>query len=227
MRVSLPWTVAEPVGNIITEIVGSIPPEFNDLNNIDSLRFEAALPLTLLSFNGKVQQGLGWLQWQTTDEVNVSHFEIERSTNGVSFDVVGRSVANNRLGRQQYQFTDSGFALLPEGPVFYRLRMVDKDGSYRYSPVVKLHHEAPQMVVKAYPNPVKHNLLVELQSVRGGRYQLRLLDLNGRTILLQQHQVQHGRQTITVSMQQLPAGMYLLLIQDGDGVMREVKVMKE
>jgi hypothetical protein len=219
--------VPEAVGQIITEIVGSIPPEFNELNNIDSLRFEAALPLTLLNFNGVVRNENAWLNWRTSNEDNVKNFELERSISGNRFEKVATIKALNTSGLHSYEHTDSAFNTLPAENVYYRLRMVDIDGQFSYSNIVRLNKKPLANYVKIYPNPVKQTLMVQIQSTANGNYSLRIMDAAGKIVMAKQFGVSAGRQTLSMPVQMLSQGMYMLVMQQPDGSSKEVKFIKE
>lgn len=97
-------------------------------------RLDAPLPLTLLSFEAR-RAGTALrteLEWLTAQEEQVSHFEVERQTGTGSFRTLGRVIARNQYAGARYSFTDPAPA---SGDNFYRLRMVDNDSTYRYSPV--------------------------------------------------------------------------------------------
>lgn len=226
-RMSLRWRIPSAVGMIITEIAGAIPPEFNDLNNIDSLRFDAALPLTLLSFNGTVKPQGSLLLWRTSNEVNVKHFELERSVDGRHFTAIATIRATNGSAVHQYQYTDAEFVLLPATQLYYRLRMVDIDGTYSYSNVVLLRKDIAQVTISTYPNPVRDVVNIQLETPYAARFQLQLMDLQGRLLAQRQQTVQPGSTSLTMPTAQLPQGMYVLKLMSSDGSTREVKLIKE
>lgn len=226
-RMSLRWRIPALAGTIITEIAGAIPPEFNELNNIDSLRFDAALPLTLLSFNGTIKPQGALLLWRTSNEVNVKHFELERSIDGRHFSPIASIRATNGSAIHQYQYTDADFVQLPATQLYYRLRMVDIDGSYSYSSVVLLRKELAQVSISLYPNPVQDVLQIQLSTAYAARYQLQIMDLQGRLLAQRQQTVAPGTTSLSMPMQGLPQGMYILKLLSSDGQLRDYKIVKE
>lgn len=117
-----------------------------------SVFLAAPLPVNLLSIEataGADNKSID-LSWVTAKEDNVSHFEIERGTNGKEFIRIGKKLALN--APSSYLFTD-------ENPVFnynnlYRLKMVEKDGNFKYSKVVSASvSEVMAQQVEIYPNP--------------------------------------------------------------------------
>ena len=226
-RISMKWKVIAGTKQIITEIAGALPPEFNEENNIDSLLFADPLPLNLISFNGMVRNEEADLTWRTSSEVNVKQFELERSIDGSRFDKVAIIKARNTSGQHDYRYTDAGFSKLIVPYVYYRLRMVDLDGSYKYSKVVRLAQPNLISTVKVYPNPVKDMLQIQVQSVAAGDFTLRVVDAQGRLMLSRKYGVIAGPQTLTLPVQNLAKGWYVMVMVQADGTMREVKIVKE
>ena len=109
------------------------------------------LPLTLLSFEALKQTGKVLLQWMTDNESDASRFIVERSPDGVAYSGIGSVMALNHTGQNNYTFND-----LQPFPVlnFYRLKMLNNDGSYRYSPVRKVNFGVAADDISVYPNPV-------------------------------------------------------------------------
>ncbi len=91
------------------------------------------LPIELTSFVATCQNnGITLLQWKTATEVNAHYFEIQKSTNGVEFETIGIVTAQYPYGGN-YSYTDN---TKNESVVYYRLKLVDVDGSFEYSKIV-------------------------------------------------------------------------------------------
>ncbi len=109
------------------------------------------LPLSLISFEAVKQNKKVLLQWSTDNEVNTNKFVVERSADDRSYKAIGDVVALNRTGLNNYNLTDDQ----PLGGMnFYRLRLVDKDGGYHYSPVRRINFGAAEDDITIYPNPI-------------------------------------------------------------------------
>ncbi len=135
------------------------------------------LPLNLITFTAKKEDNTVKLAWQTSEEVNTKEFVVERSNNGRSFEKIGTVTAagtSNSIGN--YQFTD---AQPLKGNNFYRLRMVDLDGSYEISKVIKLVFGQTYSFTLA-PNPARSNFTVT--TTASGPLFLELIDISGRTV---------------------------------------------
>ena len=102
-------------------------------------RLEAAsggpLPVTLRAFSGAVAGGAVKLDWNTSTEINLKQFQIQYSLNANSFTPAGAVAANNAINGASYSFTH---ILNNTGPVFYRLKMMEEDGSFSYSNTIKV-----------------------------------------------------------------------------------------
>jgi hypothetical protein len=93
------------------------------------------LPLELISFTAVTDGGNTKLAWTTEDQVNVSRFEIERAAfNSQSFSVIGTVPVNNGTSGQ-YSYTDVNASNFAE-KAYYRLKVIDNDGRFKYSQVV-------------------------------------------------------------------------------------------
>lgn len=226
-RVCKKWLVTEAAGMIITEIDHSNPPEFDTFNNIDSLPFGTIVPLKLIAFNGMVERKFASLKWKTNYEYQINHFEIERSLDGRNFAYIGLLGAhNNHLG-SDYRYMDSGFAQMPNGKVFYRLKIMEADGGFKYSDIIYLTKSSIKGQPEFYPNPVRNMLNVKLEIVDPGKWNIRLLDASGRQLLNKSQMLQEGAQNLTFPMANFAKGLYLLVMQNENGEQMENKFIKE
>ncbi|MGG9961638.1 S8 family serine peptidase [Ferruginibacter sp. SUN106] len=147
------------------------------------------LPVSLLSFEASKQNGSVYLQWVTENEVNLASFIIERSSNGGSFSAIGTVTANNTNGTSHYNFTD---AHPLEGNNYYRLRVIDRNNVFSYSPIRKVNFKTDGGDIVIYPNPVTNSILTITSSVNCSRAELfdaagkqvRQFVLNGRNNVL-------------------------------------------
>ena len=164
------------------------------------------LPVELLSFSGIDQPEGNLLRWSTASEINSSFFELERSQNARDWtpiaNVNAKGFSNDRV---DYEFLDTA----PPDQAYYRLRMVDLDGSFEYSPIAFVDRKTTAEDLTIIPNPTEN--MVFLSAPKGP---IRLFDLQGR--LLQEIAL-----SSTVSLQNHPAGTYILRV--GEQVFRVVK----
>lgn len=119
---------------------------------------EPPLPVTLVSFTGKAVENNVALQWTTTEEVNASHFEVQRSGDAKTFVSIGEVEAKGESRNiVNYEFPD--LSPLP-GTNYYRLKQIDLDGTYAFSKTIAVQFNA-EIKINVYPNPVTDVLRVE------------------------------------------------------------------
>lgn len=125
-----------------------------------SCDFSSSLPIELIEFNGALGKNKTVeLTWSTASELNNDKFEIERAVNDYNFKEVG-SVAG--MGNSQeindYTYVDRQ----PErGTNYYRLKQIDFDGQFNYSPVITVEvRETPEIGLDFYPNPVVNEIKI-------------------------------------------------------------------
>lgn len=114
-------------------------------------RYSTTLPLKLVSFTAqKTDQGKIRLNWSSDNEINTSHFIIERSNDGSSFENIG-SVQARGSGSSAYNF----FHTIASNTItfYYRLKMVDMDGKHQYSSIVRISSDMAALKLLLFPNP--------------------------------------------------------------------------
>ncbi len=135
------------------------------------------LPVSLLSFEAIKQTKKVLLQWATENELNADKYIVERSGDGITYTGIGTVTAFNSSNKNYYSFTD----MQPfTGLNFYRLKMMDKDAGFRYSPVRKINFNNAGDDITVYPNPVINSKLFIASS--GNLNRAVLFDAAGKTI---------------------------------------------
>ena len=170
------------------------------------------MPLSLTSFNGKLINGTAQLNWTTTNEVNTDKFEVERtaSANINWTKITTIDAAGNSSSTKNYQASDAG---LTAGKWMYRLKMMDKDGSFTYSNIVALEVNAKGQFVlnQNYPNPVKGNTQLSYQLNKDAKVMIELVSADGKKIATLINQTQTiGTYNFTIDCKKygLAAGNY-------------------
>lgn len=166
------------------------------------------LPVTLTSFNAQASSRMATLDWATVAEQGNAYFDVERSKDAQTFERVGRVEGRGIVtSRQVYNFTDESPSL---GANYYRLRQVDIDGRFSYSPVraVQIRSNGELAILG---NPASEQLGVA--GLESGSV-VDLLDLTGQ--LRTRQSVTDSR--LQVDVRDLPSGTYLLRIAEPTGV---------
>jgi Secretion system C-terminal sorting domain len=163
------------------------------------------LPVEMLSF--KIQRIVNNvdLTWQTAQEFNFSGFDVQRKIDKAGFASIGFVAAKASDGAgATYNFTDAD---LPPGTnVWYRLRIVDKDGGQMYSDIRAIRNNAKKMEVSIYPNPNSGFFAIAIPS-DAGLYDLIVTDIAGRTL-----KSMNGLRSQSLQMNSLNPGIYIIKI---------------
>ena len=108
-------------------------------NNISIPIIDGALPVTLTSFKVDKSKLGNELKWTTAQEENNSGFELERSIDGINFSKIGFVVGNGTTQNiNNYQFIDQELISLNQPIVYYRLKQIDYNNKFEYSPIVRI-----------------------------------------------------------------------------------------
>jgi hypothetical protein len=179
------------------------------------------LPVTLISFNGEKQETSALLTWATSEETNSDRFDIQHSTDGKTWGVVGTVASNGESTvKRTYSFRHDEPV---QGQNFYRLKMIDraadrKDGTFAYSRIVNLNFGS-DIVTTLYPNPVSDHMKVNTTNWNQVK-QIRIYDMLGRTIY-----DSGNTPTALISLRNVAAGMYVVEISRINGKVENSKIM--
>ncbi len=166
------------------------------------------LPVTLLDFSARTVQDKVAVKWTTTNEINNKHFEVQRSADGINFITLGTIAArgNGATIQTVYDFTDASPIT---GINYYRLKQVDVDGRFTYSPVVAIRFDKAGYLVQLQPNPVTS--FFTIKSNKKFR-SVELMDMNGN--LVQKWTVQSNNQ---YRLNNMAKGMYVVRLIEENG----------
>ena len=181
------------------------------------------LPLTLLSFNATLSNCQPILNWLTESEINSDRFEIERGNlRNSTWKSIGMVAAKGGgAAKTAYNFIDTDVDNAAE-KILYRLKMIDKDGQYKYSKILPVLINCKTKQVEVYPNPVKDGRLYVNLTGANGYTEATLLSLTGQVIMKQV--IKNGTNYLNISPG-IAAGLYLLNIKDENGVDKKTKVL--
>jgi hypothetical protein len=143
----------------------------------------------------------------TEREFNTAAFQVERSADGLAFSQLSaQPAAGNSDDRLRYQDQDE--QPLP-GRSYYRLKQIDTDGRFTYSPVVEVNFQPGAVSPTIYPNPSNgQQLSLNIPGGTSAPVQLSVYDLTGKRLWTQR--LQPGSQWQLSFSQPLPAGQYVL-----------------
>jgi hypothetical protein len=232
----------DPCISAVTDVTTIITPTFSeahgangymlqaDITGFSSFYFASSnftLPLDLLSFTGSLQtNGSVLLNWKTENENKVSHFVVERSLNGVNYTSIGQVQAKGNAGINNYSLSDDNAGSQPSLVLYYRLKMTDIDGTYKYSNIVRINISDITGKVTVAPNPVQLETRVNIKAPEDGNVQWKLYDQAGRVAL--QGTTFVSRNTLSefsINMRGLSAGPYFLNIT-GAGINKSIRLQR-
>jgi endonuclease I len=138
----------------------------------------AALPVNIIYFSGKLQGDKVMLNWQAENEINFDRYEIERSFNANFYTKLAEVKATNQ---KDYSYADNADVIRGK-TVYYRLKKVDKDGSYTYSKVFSIQLPLNTKFT-VYPNPsVSGYVQLQLNNNSNEAVNIQVMDATGRLI---------------------------------------------
>jgi len=166
---------------------------------------EIPLPIKVLDPRAVLAAGKTELTWKTGEELNASHFIVERSTDGSTYVDLGK--VSVRGSGSSYSFRD---ALPASGVNYYRLRLVDVDGSFEYSKIVSVSlKEQAQFTIA--PNPASSVVTIRRKVTGNQQVLVQLIDAAGNRVYNKSHS---GSATINISVAAYPAGVYVIRVGD-------------
>jgi len=182
----------------------------------------------LIFFKGTEQDCEVILSWATESEINFSHFEVEKSTDGLTFTMIDRV---DGLGGEgiavEYSYTDTQASAI----AYYRLKSVDLDGSFEYSEIVTIQSDcaAGISISDIFPNPTVNDLVnIRFNSAYDHEdAKVIITDMLGRTMMEMPITVFGGSNLITLDPSRLSAATYIVSIQGNNwrsSAMRFVKL---
>ena len=175
-----------------------------------------ALPIKLKSFTATNDRNAVVLNWQTASEVNSSYFDVERSDDGQFFFSLGKVKSNSNAttssssSSSSYSFLDTK-AASRGGNIFYRLKMVDNDGTSRYSNIISIKPNAtPFAINNIYPTIIKvsDRINVEAVSDKNKVLEIAIIDEYGKIYSRQNLNLTSGENNFKITLPAtLPQGM--------------------
>jgi Secretion system C-terminal sorting domain len=176
------------------------------------------LPVACNNFGYKLLGNTVQLSWSTLSEVNSSHFEIQRSTDGVNYTAIATIAAMaNSTATKNYQYTDNVKA---NQQYYYRLKQIDKDGKEQFicrGLKVNTSTQA-EIFSKVYPNPVTTILVMDIVQAFAGKADVQITNAVGQVMQQQSFNLQSSDTQLKINTQQLPAGMYSIKVITANSV---------
>lgn len=220
------YTAATPVSSFFTQSLSGI----NSFSPFAVEDIVEALPIELLHFNAKrSDKNTVKLDWSTAAEINNSGFEIERMLDTeTEFSKIGWvDGAGNSSYMLNYATTDLN---AHSGVSYYRLKQIDFDGSYSYSPIRAVEGlQVNSGSIQIYPNPVKNTLIIDFSNwnLDTKDVTLKVMDVYGRVLLTKAITIQQNDLMAIDEIADFPTGTYFVAIGDQEAYEFVQKIIKE
>lgn len=181
-----------------------------------------------LKLNNRVE-----LSWATTYELNSDRFEVERAVKSYAgnaeFTKIAEVPASNVVVSTKEYGPVIDYNVNSGTTYLYRLKMIDRDGSYTYSPEVKVSYDYSQLeFTKVTPNPIANNAVVSYSVPSESNIEILLCDVNGATVkTLFAGFSSAGAMSLSFDASELASGSYTLIIKDGNAVAtQQIRIQK-
>jgi hypothetical protein len=181
------------------------------------------LPVRLVSFFGETQEENALLQWKIADAENFDRFELERSTDARQFRFVSKIAFTPNIDKYGFNDADAVNFINAQDQVYYRLKMLDLDGSYAYSRIVnlKLNERDTKFV---YPNPFSSEVSISSRKHDNEVAEIQFVDSRGRIMLAKKARVIDSK--IHLPNLKMPAGAYTINVRTSTGTVN-LKAVKQ
>ncbi|MES2780040.1 MAG: T9SS type A sorting domain-containing protein [Bacteroidota bacterium] len=176
--------------------------------------YSAPVPVKLVSFTAAKSNADVNLVWNTANETNNSHFEIERSLNGTDFNAIGRVKGMGTINRpSRYTFVDEKAVNTSSRALYYRLKQVDNDGAAIYSRTEVVTVSNKQLSgLGTHPNPSNGRFTISTELTSTSAVNMKVVNIMGATVWNQTVNPKMGVNSFDTQLQ-LPDGVYMLLFE--------------
>ncbi len=174
----------------------------------------AVLPIELIDFEGQVLDNANQLNWWTANEINADYFTLERSSDGFHFEAITQIEAKgNSTTTQAYEYIDTD---IQTGDLYYRLVLTDEDGtqSIPHGVILLSRTSHPFAIESIYPIPADDELQLIINAPDATNFQLKVYDYTGRLVMEQSESIFTGSNALTLPIQSMAPGTYILSIEN-------------
>ena len=208
----------DPNDNLFTGYMGDVPPNHRNLLMNGTIWLVTPsggpVPLSLVKFTAGLQDQSISLYWQTENEQNVSGYQVQRSSDGIHFENTGGFFAAANISSDQfYQFKDDA-PLLGNTENYYRLKMIDNDGSFKFSEVRVIHFKNTFIITSLVKNPVQNEIQLTINSTTNTNLQYIITSLEGQNLLSKTLHVNKGMQLVNIDAGKFSSGLYQLTLKN-------------
>jgi len=200
--------------------------------NVDAGLIYGVVPVQWMSFTGEHMDTYNQLDWTVTNQVDVSHYEIERKlSDSGNFETIGKLLSmGDETEVVDYNYPD--YDLEYTGVYYYRIKQIDNDGEYSYTDIIAIdviveRPDAP--AARMYPNPMVDAYTLEVNTFSDNSdINYIILDADGKLVTQQTslaERVVPGKHIFIMSADKLAPGIYTMRINVGANVITKKMIV--
>jgi hypothetical protein len=175
-----------------------------------------ALPVTLVYFKASCKKNYALIDWKTATEISTSHFDVQKSVDGINWATIQAVVAADNINGATYSYEDNN----PQPAAYYRLKTVDKSGNYSYSPVFSGGCADIAMPFLIYPNPAANYAMAHLSVRQPAKAIIQLYNISGQQLFASEWILQTGNNQFVLPVQSLASGTYIVKLYVNKNVLQ-------
>jgi hypothetical protein len=179
---------------------------------------EATLPVNFIGLTAKKATKGTEVRWNVAEEMNVSRYEVQKGTNAGDLKTIGIVFAGEKTS---YSFIDENPS---QGLSFYRIRSVDNDGKFKFSTVISFSNGRSAAVLRAFPMPAQNQVTIQHGTIEG-KAQISIAAEDGR--IVKRQLLAAGSMQTAVDLTGLKAGLYLVRLENSNGEVETLKLIKQ
>jgi hypothetical protein len=230
----VPGKLKEGLNNLSVSVIDTTLQTRSDSHPIDhrytvswTLNHTSPLPVTWTSFKATAGAAGITLTWTTATEVNNDLFEVERSFNGLDWQVIGRVQGHgNSNTPQSYYFYDDSGTPAHTHTLYYRLKQLNINGFFEYSSVQAVRVPAQATQVRLLGNPVAEQLHFGLSRLLAAPLTLEVYNLEGSSVLTTPVTIDQQSREIKVPVAHLVPGVYIYSLFLDTGILETGRFLK-
>ncbi len=213
---------------ILTSTFGSVYSKIPVVNSefaVSPSCLGQVVPIELFTFKArKVDERVAEIKWVTLSEVDHSHYIVERSTDGVNFDILTRKKGiGGPETRAEYEVYDTEPAI---GVNYYRMKSVDLNGEFTYSQIESVtFREQTVKSLLAFPNPASIEAFVAINAKKDVNAKMQVYDMEGHELLRSSLNIKKGYHKQALNISELSSGIYMIMISDQGGEIASTKLV--
>jgi len=172
------------------------------------------VPVEMVFFNANLDNNRTVLNWQTASEIDNEGFEVQKSSDGQSFEELGFVNSTRSTGIKNYRYVDNNPV---HGVNYYRLKQMDYNGDFSYSDIVTVRNNNKVSPISLYPNPIAINELVNVfvDSENESEAKVRVYSVSGAVITTDRHILNSGLNKLRIPTSDLSEGIYIISVEMG------------